>query len=156
MHPESHACHAKRMSQHVISYVHATRPDANPHGTAPPTRPATRPRHTLRRARHARSPQPATRNARSPCVHATRSEPNPQAHGTAPRHARGHAQSTRPIPAACHAKRCPARPPVAPFPTPATRHRRNDAAPQRERRSEPDSRFRKLRRCHPRRPNRRI
>ena len=35
MHPESHACHAKRMSHHVISRVHAARPDANPHDTAP-------------------------------------------------------------------------------------------------------------------------
>ena len=45
MHPESHACHANRMSQHVISRVRATRPDASSHGTTPPTRPATHPRH---------------------------------------------------------------------------------------------------------------
>ena len=147
MHPESHACHAKRTSQRVISCVHATRPDANPHSTAPPTRPAACPRHMLRHARHARSPQPATRNARPPCVHKTRPKPNP--HGTAPRHARG-------TPATClkHAR----------SPQLVTRVRQKcarrhthtlavHAAPQRERRSEPDSRtgpqFRKPRRCHP-------
>ena len=107
------------------------------------------------RLRHARSPQPATRNARPPCVHATRPEPNP--HGTAPpaarpRHTLRHARHAR-------------------SPQPATRndaqrgHRSHHsprlprgtvamhAAPQRERRSEPDSRtgprFRKPRRCHP-------
>ena len=82
-------------------------PDTNPHGTAPPTRPATRPRHTLRHARHARS-------------------------ATRPRARSKHAQ-TRPIPAACHAKRCPARPPVAPFPTPSqcTRRHSESIAPSR-------------------------
>ena len=97
MHPESHTRHAKRMSQRVISCVHATRPDANPHSTAPPTQPAACPRHTLRHTRHARDPQPATRNARSPCVHATRPKPNP--HGTAPRMPTGtlkHARSPQP------------------------------------------------------------
>ena len=101
MHPESHACHAKRVSHHEISRVHAIRPNANPHDTGPRTR-----RRSTRapRLRHARSPQPATRNACPPCVHATC--PDANTHGTARAcrgHASGHAQ-TRPIPAACHAE----------------------------------------------------
>ena len=81
--------------------------------------PAACPRHT---SQHARSPQPATRNARWQCVYKTRPEPNP--HGTAPRHTRGtpaahlqHARSPQP------ATRNDAQ--VAPSPTPATRHARN-------------------------------
>ena len=80
--------------------------------------PATHPRHT---SQHARSPQPATRNARWPCVYKTCPEPNP--HGTAPRHTRGtpatHLQHARsPQPATQNAAQ------VAPSP-PATRHGRN-------------------------------
>ena len=99
-----------------------TRPEPNPHGTAPPTRPASMP---PARSQHARSPQPA----------------NP--HGTAPRHGRDtpatcprHALNT-PDPRSLPRKTMPRsyQSPRLPRDTLAMH-----AAPQRERRSEPDSR----------------
>ena len=144
MHPESHACHAKRMSQRVKSRVHATRPERNPHGTAPPARPPS----TLPARSNTHDPRslPREKHVRRAC---TKHAPNPIPMAQRRQHARG-------MPAAClqHAR----------SPQPATRTRQEcarrhtrtlamHAAPHRERRSEPDSRteprFRKPRRCHP-------
>ena len=98
------ACHAKRTL--------AMRVKNTPGTQSPRHSAATHPRHT---SQHARSPQPATRNARWPCVYKTRPEPNP--HGTAPRHTRGmlaahlqHARSPQPATRTRHtcAKMCTA------------------------------------------------
>ena len=89
MHPESHACQAKRMSQRVKSCVHAARPAANLHGTAPPTRPATRPRHRLD------TPNPRSLPRETHVRHAcTKHAPNPIPTAQRRQHARG-------TPAAC-------------------------------------------------------
>ena len=148
MHPESHACHAKRMSQRVKSCVHATRPDANPHGTAPPTRPATYPRHTLD------TPDPCSlpreTHVRHACTkHAPDPIPTAQRRDT-PATCFKHARS--PQPATRTRQKC------------ARRHTRTlavHAAPQREHRSDPDSlphraTVSKTSSLPPRRPNRRI
>ena len=124
MHPESHAYHAKRMSHHVISCVHATRPDANPHDTAP--------RHARGMPaaclKHARSPQPATQT-RQKCAR---------------RHTQTLKHGRSPQPATRKRQKCARH---------HTQTLAVHAAPQRERRYEQDfrtgPRFRKSCRCHP-------
>ena len=170
MHPKSHTCHAKRRSQRVKSRACATPRTQSPrHGAANTARqhvPSTLPAHTIPTI-------PATCHAKRTFAMRVQNTPRTQSprHSAAacPRHACGMPQ-TRTILAACHAnatKMCTAPHAHAKTclkharsPQPATRTRQKcartlavHAAPQRERRSKPDSRtgprFRKPRRGHP-------
>ena len=95
------------------SCVRATRPEPNPYGTAPPTRPAAYLRPTL----DIPDPRSLLSETRSLCVYKTQRRGMPATH---PRHTRG-TPPTRPIPAACHVRRCPGRT----IPHACTRHARN-------------------------------
>ena len=121
MHPKSHTCHAKRRSQRVKSCARATRPEPNPHGRAPATH---LPARTIPAACHAKrtlamhvqnaSGTQSPRHSAAACPRHARGTPDPRSlpRKTMPRSqkcARRHTRTlaTRPIPAACHAKRCP-------------------------------------------------
>ena len=110
-----HTRHARGPSPQLATAFHGTAPHARHAERSLPLRSKERPLQAYIHKTTGSLRLPRFRNAQ-------RVSARPHSRFLAQGHEIKRFQLPRASPRACHAKRCPARPPVAPFPTPATRN----------------------------------